>query len=167
MNNFVLGIALRAAKQWAQDDHASFGRFFEISQADRQWLLEATEESIDRLCDLPTSPLQVNFSTTKVSSLARTTVPTASIGILTMVLSAVADELRHDIRIAMIAWGIADQNKAEWLSKTTVQDRLSLAMSGELSLSLRTNLKKMTLDADDPTGQMATLMRILSGSRKN
>jgi hypothetical protein len=167
MNNFVLGIAVRAAKEWAKDDHISFGRFFDFSQSDRQWLIDSSEESLERLCILPTSPFQLNFTTIKTCAKAGLTVPSASIGTLTLVLSAITDDLRYDIRIGMITWGITDITKAEWLSKTTVQDRLSLAMSGEMTMSLRTNFRKMNLDTTDPTSQMATLMRILSGSSKS
>lgn len=165
MNNSVLSIAVRAAKEWSTDDQGSFGRFFDMSQADRQWLVEANEEQLERLCGLPTSPLQLNFNPSKTCSSVGKSVPSVSIGALSMVLTAITDELRHDLRVGMITWGITDYTKAEWLSKTTVQDRLSLAMSGEMTLSLRTNFKKMNLDSPDATAQMETLLRIFAGSR--
>lgn len=166
MNNFILGIALRAAKLWSTDDELSFIRYFDVCKADREWLASADEAAIDVLCDLPTSPLQLNFNTTKLIGIARTQVPSACIGTLTMILSAITDELRADIRIGMISWGISDFSKAEWLAKTTVQDRLSLAMSGDVNFTLRTSLSAMSSGSISSTNQMALLMRIMSGSRR-
>jgi hypothetical protein len=167
MNSIGLAIALRSAKEWATTDPLSFSRFFDFSQADRQWLVEASEDEIAGLCNLPTSPIQIDFALSKTDrSQVSKVVPTASIGTVTTILTAVTDDLSHDLRVGMINWGISDLKKATWLADSAVQDRLALAMTGAITFGLRCAFKKMDTEQVDPTARMATLMRILSGTRK-
>jgi hypothetical protein len=167
MNSIGLAIALRSAKEWAITDPLSFSRFFEFSQADRQWLVETTEEKMAELCNLPTSPIQIDFTLSKTDrNQVSKLVPTVSIGTVTTILTAVADDLSHDLRVGMINWGISDIKKATWLAESAVQDRLALAMTGAVTFGLRCAFKKIDSEQVDPTARMATLMRILSGTRK-
>lgn len=167
MNSFGLAIAIRSAREWAINDPLSFSRFFDMSQADRAWLVEASEEEIDRLCQLPTSPIRVEFHSTKaVQEMVSKAVPSASLGAITTILTAIADDLSSDIRIGMINWGICDIEKATWMSETTVQDRLYQAMTGNVTFSMRCPFKKLNADREDATSQVASLLRILAGSRR-
>lgn len=167
MNSFGLAIAIRSAREWAASDPLSFSRFFDMSQADRAWLVEASEEEIERLCQLPTSPIQVEFRSTKaVPEMVSKVVPSASVGAITTILTAISDDLNKDIRVGMINWGISDFEKATWMSETSVQDRLFQAMTGNVTFSMRCPFKKLNADKEDPTSQMASLLRILAGSRR-
>lgn len=168
MNKFMLAIALRSAKEWAKTDISSFSRYFDLSQADRAWLTDASDNEISSLCQLPTSVLQVNFNVTKALPAADclTSAPSNAISTISMILTGVADELRANLRVGMLAWGITDPQKAEWLSQTNVEQRIALAVAGEINFSLRVNSKRLKLDSPDATTQMANLMKILSGSSK-
>jgi hypothetical protein len=168
MNKFMLAIALRSAKEWAKTDISSFSRYFDLSQADRAWLADASDNEISCLCQLPTSVLQVNFNVTKAlpTTDCLTSAPSNAISTISMILTGVADELRANLRVGMLAWGITDAQKAEWLSQTNVEQRIALAVAGEINFSLRVNSKRLKLDSPDATTQMANLMKILSGSSK-
>lgn len=167
MNSIGLSIALLSAREWALNDPSSFSRFFVFSQADRQWLLSASDDEFEALTNLPTSLLSIDWDKGKGNQLlASRTVPTASIGTVTTILTAVADDLSHNLRVGMINWGIVDLEKARWLSESTVQDRLAIAMTGQVKFALRCSLKRMNVEPSDATARMATLMRILAGKRR-
>lgn len=169
MNAYIHSLALNAAHEWALKDTASFGRFFDISSLDKSWLTEATPEDMAGLHALPTSPFQVNMNVTKDSTQSQkvTPVPSMAIGTITMILTGIADELHADLRVAMIAWGISDIEKAKWLAASSIEQRIGMASYGNINFRLRTSFRRLKVDAKDSTSQMACLMKILSANRTN
>lgn len=58
MNIFIHSMALSAAQQWALNEGAGFGRYFDISALDKSWLAEASDDEMSGLHRLPTSPFK-------------------------------------------------------------------------------------------------------------
>lgn len=167
MNTFGLSIAVRAAREWATNDQVSFSRFFDLSLNDQKWLVAASEELVSDLCQMATSPFQISFEILQggLDAVSRT-IPSASVGLVTTILTSIADDLKKDLRIAMINWGITSYDKAMWLAESSIQERLRLAMKGSISFSLRCETKHLSAGAQNPTAKMAALLRVISSPRK-
>jgi len=167
MNTFGLSIAVRAAREWAANDPVSFARFFNVSMNEQKWLLEADENLVADLCTMATSPFQVSFEITKggLDTVSRS-IPSASVGVITTILTSIADDLKKELRIGMINWGITSYEKAMWLAESTIQDRLCLAMKGTISFSLRCDTKHLSAAVLNPTAKMAALLHVIASQRK-
>lgn len=168
MNIFIHSMALSAAQQWALNEGAGFGRYFDISALDKSWLAEASDDEMSGLHRLPTSPFQVQFTVSKTGQTPKVAaVPSNAVSTVSMILTGISDELRSNLRVAMIAWGITDIDKAIWLANSSVEQRMGLAQTGSITFRLRTSFKRLRLDANDSTSQMACLMKLLSANRTN
>ncbi len=166
LDNYALNLVLHTAKDWATTNNGSFGRFFSIDQVDRQWLLDCSDADLQRLADLPTSIIQVNLDEVRPRELAGSAVmPTAEVAAISGILGAIAENIRSNVRVGMIAWGISSKANADWLCNSSLKDRIALASQGKVTFSPRTPFNRIARQNQSGTDLMANLMRILSGGK--
>lgn len=166
LDNYALNLVLHTAKDWASNNNGSFNRFFNLDQIDRQWLLDCTESDLQTLAELPTSIIQVNLDEIRPKDLAVSSVmPTAEITAISGILGAIAENVRTNVRVGMISWGINSQQNADWLCRSSLKDRIALASQGKVSFSPRTPFNRIVRQNQSGTDLMANLMRILSGGK--
>ncbi|QUG93250.1 hypothetical protein GR140_31400 (plasmid) [Pseudomonas putida] len=168
LDNYALNLVLHTAKDWASTNNGSFSRFFSLDQVDRQWLLDCSEVDIQSLADLPTSIIQVNLDEVRPKDLVRSSVmPSAEVTAISGILGAIAENVRSNVQVGMIAWGISSQANADWLCKSSLKDRIALASQGKVTFSSRTPFSRIARNNQSGTDLMANLMRILSGGKAN
>lgn len=168
LDNYALNLVLHTAKDWALTNNGSFSRFFSLDQVDRQWLLECSDTDLQALADLPTSIIQVTLDDMRPREIARDCVmPTAEITAISGILGAIAENIRTNVRVGMIAWGVSSKDNAEWLCKSSLKDRIALASQGKVTFSPRTPFNRIARQNQTGTDAMANLMRILSGAKAN
>lgn len=166
LDQYALTLVLHTAKQWASSNNGAFSRFFSLDQVDRQWLLNSSDQDIQGLVSLPTSIIQVNLDEIRQKDLAGPMVmPTAEVNAIGSILGAIAENIRSNVQVGMIAWGINSQANADWLCCSSLKDRIAIASQGKVTFSPRTPFNRVARQNQTGTDQMANLMRILSGGK--
>lgn len=166
LDQYALTLVLHTAKEWASTNNGSFSRFFSLDQVDRQWLLNSSESDLQSLVSLPTSIIQVNIDEIRPKELSGPMVmPTAEVNAIGSILGAIAENIRSNVHVGMIAWGISNQANADWLCSSSLKDRIAVAAQGKVTFSPRTPFNRVARQNQTGTEQMANLMRILSGGK--
>ncbi|MBJ2180000.1 hypothetical protein JC795_17560 [Pseudomonas veronii] len=166
MDAFALDLTLRLAKEWAVNNDPAFSRYFDLSPVDRLWIVNATDSDLSEVAAIPTSILFVNVGDLRAQTPVFRT-PSPAVTAISQILGAVADDLKARGRVARINWGINSEEKADWLTKSTMKDRMLLADQGRVTFSARTPFSKIQVGFPDSNVRIANVMRILSGGRRS
>ncbi|RJX72672.1 hypothetical protein [Pseudomonas sp. LS-2] len=167
MDAFALDLTLRLAREWATANDPAFGRYFDLSPVDRLWIVNATDADLAEVSAIPTSILFVNVGELSDSYTENFRTPSPSVAAISQILGAVADDLKTRGRVARINWGINSEEKADWLTKSNMRDRMMLADQGRVTFSARAPFSKIQVGIPDSHVRIANVMRILSGGRRS
>ncbi len=163
---YAVRMLIELARNMAEKESHEFLAYFRVDPADREWLVNATEQEIENLASIPTSPFQIQLSQLPRRAVqpSVSAITSASRMAMSTILAAVCEQVREDEIAARISWGLTPET-AKVLAKSDSKLRSQIIECRCISFSTRARLRRLQLEADvDTAVNLKNLIRLLSMS---